>query len=74
MDKNYHKRANLNVFALYQGDDFLFMGTGNECAEWAGFSSYKTIEQYATKSVRGRKEATGALYAIRVDDIDEELA
>lgn len=57
-----------SIYSVYKGDDFICMGNARECADALGFSSKLTIEQYATPSVRRRKEATGGYVVERIEE------
>lgn len=61
--------------AVYKGDEFLFTGTIQECAEHFDVRQ-ETIRYYLTpayaKKLAKRKRSRKAIQVIRIDDEDDE--
>lgn len=54
-------------YAIYKGDDFLFMGTKKECAEYFNVKE-NTILHWATPTyLKHLKDNNNMMIAIRVD-------
>lgn len=63
------KEQNMNqIYAIYKGDEFLFVGTKSECAAYLGVS-LDTIYFYSTPAHWKRREkSNNALLTIKLDD------
>lgn len=60
-------------FAIYKGDDFLFLGTKEECATFLGVMP-KTVLWYSYAVYKKRaekKQEHKRLIVIKIDDEDE---
>lgn len=59
------------IYAIYKGDDFLFMGTLKECADYLKVSK-RTVSFYGTETYRnrGKGEYGDRLIVIKVEEGD----
>jgi hypothetical protein len=62
-----------NIYAIYKGDDFVYMGTKKECAEHLGVMP-RTICFYTTPTYRSRfkdNEDSQRIVVLKVEDIED---
>lgn len=60
-------------YSIYKGDEFLFVGTGLECAAFLGIG-VDTIYFMSTPTYHKRREnSTNALMTFRIDDQKEDI-
>lgn len=58
-------------FAVYRGDDFITLGTANECAKQLGVTA-QSIKFYASPTYKNRnKDGGNSLVVIRLEDEEE---
>ena len=55
------------TYAIYKGDEFLFMGTREECAKYLKVK-VETISFYSTPSHYKRGKSNNRVVVIKVDD------
>ncbi len=61
------------MYAIYKGDEFIFMGSAKECAEFLGVK-VRTIYSLTSASHHNRiKENGNAVLAIKVEGIEEDV-
>lgn len=53
-------------YAIYKGDDFLFMGTKKECSDYLNVKE-STIFYYTTPTYKKRNKNGNSLVVIKVD-------
>lgn len=53
-------------YAIYKGDDFLFMGTKKECSDYLNVKE-STISYYTTSTYKKRNKNGNNLVVIKVD-------
>ena len=60
------------VYAVYKGDEFIYMGTKKECSEHLGVKR-NTIAFYSspTYQKRAKTEDNDRMIVIRVEDIED---
>jgi hypothetical protein len=61
-----------NIYAIYKGDEFIFMGTKKECAEHLGVKP-EAIKFYSTPTYRKRSKSldNNRTVVIKVEDIED---
>jgi hypothetical protein len=66
----------VKVYAVYKGDEFLCVGTSEECAEYLGILPrtvrYYSYEKYK-RQVNQRKDPKNYIWVIKLDNEDESL-
>ena len=63
----------MTEYAVYRGDDFLFVGTAAECANFMGWKNAKQTNWYASptglKRAENKKNGEG-IFVVKVDVSD----
>lgn len=61
------------IYAIYKGDDFVYMGTKKECAKYLNVEPY-TVYFYTTPTYRSRfkdNEDSQRIVVLKVEDIED---